>query len=186
MPRQRNLKGDGRCACGCGRVPTRYTQQHVPDGIVPGDFRLFVAGHHRRRPGDPRNSGPDYVEQDCGYTTPCHVWQRSRFKSGYGQIGRGRRAHVVFWERRFGPVPPGKQLDHLCCVIECVNPDHMEPVTALVNVRRSRATKLTQDQVDEIRSRAVVETQRSLANEFGVTAPQVSRIVNFRRWRERV
>jgi hypothetical protein len=91
---------------------------------------------------------------------------------------------VVFWERRHGRVPVGKQLDHLCRVVECVNPDHLEPVTPVENVRRSRVAKLTQQQVDEIRSRAVVETQAALATEFGLGQPQVSRIVNYRRWKD--
>ena len=38
-----------------------------------------------------------------------------------------------------GPIPQGLQLDHLCRVRACVNPWHLEPVTALVNSRRSSA-----------------------------------------------
>jgi hypothetical protein len=37
-----------------------------------------------------------------------------------------------------GPVPVGKQIDHLCRVTLCVNPEHLEPVTCLENLLRGR------------------------------------------------
>ena len=35
-----------------------------------------------------------------------------------------------------GPIPDGCELDHLCRNRACCNPDHLEPVTHLENVRR--------------------------------------------------
>lgn len=184
MP-QRYLKGDGTCGCGCGGAPTRYPQRHLSAGIEKGDFRLFIAGHSSRNPADPRNAGPDFLVEDRGYETPCHVWQRSLNHNGYAQSpSSGRTEHVARWVKKFGPVPPGKQLDHLCRVRSCVNEDHLEAVLAVVNVRRSSATKLTQAQVDEIRARSGTETQVTLAAEFGINPCQVSRIVNFKRWKD--
>lgn len=65
---------------------------------------------------------------------------------GYVQIGpRGspRRAHVVFYERIVGPIPPGLELDHTCRNRACVRPKwsgdpdgHTEPVTRRVNLLR--------------------------------------------------
>lgn len=67
---------------------------------------------------------------------------------GYGQIhfGAGRSgakfAHRVYYERAKGPIPEGLQLDHLCRNRQCVNPDHLEPVTLKQNQERgSWATK---------------------------------------------
>ena len=45
-------------------------------------------------------------------------------------------AHRLSYEFRNGPIPPGLQLDHLCRVHCCVNPDHLEPVTFVENIRR--------------------------------------------------
>lgn len=182
--RQRHLKGDGSCACGCGGVPTRYTQQHIADEIQPGDFRRFIAGHSSRRPDDPRNAGPDYIEEDRGYKTPCHIWQRSLTPKGYAQSPGSGREHVVRWVKKFGPVPPGKQLDHLCRVCPCVNEDHLEAVFPAINIRRSRVAKLAQEQIDEIRSRAHSTTQAALAREFGIHPSAISRIVNHKRWKD--
>lgn len=183
MP-QRYLKGDGSCACGCGGTPSVYTQRHLRDGVEPGDFHRFVAGHASRRVGDPRNAGPDYVEEDRGHTTPCWIWQRGLSHNGYGLFSSGGRAHAVLWSRIHGKVPSGKQLDHLCSVAACVNPDHLEAVVPTINVRRSRATQLTQQQVDDIRARAIAIPQVVLADEFGVDPSQISRIVNYKRWKD--
>jgi hypothetical protein len=45
-------------------------------------------------------------------------------------------AHRLIYEALRGPVPLGLQLDHKCRVRSCVNPDHLEPVTQLENIRR--------------------------------------------------
>lgn len=48
-------------------------------------------------------------------------------------------AHRVAYAHLVGPIPDGMQLDHLCRNRTCVNPDHLEPVSAQENVRRARA-----------------------------------------------
>lgn len=44
--------------------------------------------------------------------------------------------HRWNYERLVGPIPEGKQLDHLCRNRRRVRPDHLEPVTAQINVHR--------------------------------------------------
>jgi hypothetical protein len=78
------------------------------------------------------------VEDDNG----CWLWQGARFaNTGYGAVaGRDRRqrlAHRSSYRLIVGPIPDGLQLDHLCRVRSCVNPAHLEPVTARENIRRS-------------------------------------------------
>ena len=42
----------------------------------------------------------------------------------------------VAYEMVVGPIPDGLQIDHLCRVRNCVNPDHLEPVTPRENTMR--------------------------------------------------
>lgn len=74
----------------------------------------------------------------------CWLWGLSLDKStGYGQItiaNRVYKAHRVSYEAFVGPIPAGLHIDHLCRVRNCVNPEHLEPVTPLVNTRRSPIT----------------------------------------------
>jgi hypothetical protein len=82
----------------------------------------------------------------------CIIWTGSTIR-GYGQIGEAgvhKQPHRVVYEALIGEIPPGLELDHLChtqsaecaggesCIHRrCVNPRHLEPVTAAENNRRS-------------------------------------------------
>lgn len=76
-------------------------------------------------------------------TETCWLWTGALFKtSGYGQFScqsTNMLAHIWSYENVNGPVPDGLQLDHLCRVRRCVNPAHLEAVTAQVNNLRSEA-----------------------------------------------
>lgn len=70
----------------------------------------------------------------------CWIWTAGKVR-GYGKwmvSGRHWRAHRYAWEALVGPIQAGLELDHLCRVIACVNPAHIEPVTHKENLRRSR------------------------------------------------
>lgn len=103
------------CACGCG--------EHAKPG------NRFIHGHNSHR------SHIKYVVGDGG----CWNWTGSHWRNGYGRMkvkGRWRQAHRIYWERENGPVPDGRELDHVCCNKTCVNPAHLEPVTHAENMRR--------------------------------------------------
>jgi hypothetical protein len=70
----------------------------------------------------------------------CWTYTGAITTSGYGQIWWQRKnnlAHRVSYLLRVGPVPDGMQLDHLCRNKRCVNPAHLEPVTARENTARN-------------------------------------------------
>lgn len=70
----------------------------------------------------------------------CWIWNGAPGSDGYGRTKinqRTVRAHRAVYEHLVGPIPKGLQLDHLCRVRRCVNPEHLEPVTSFENRRRS-------------------------------------------------
>lgn len=69
----------------------------------------------------------------------CWIWEGAVTGLGYGKFyesGKLRPAHRVAWEIYKGGIPEGLLLDHLCRRKECVNPDHLEPVTVAENTKR--------------------------------------------------
>lgn len=78
-------------------------------------------------------------------TTACWLWAGQIKENGYGtfHLFRGKKvyAHRYMYEAYRGPIPEGLQIDHLCRVKNCVNPWHLEPVTAAENLRRSRVAR---------------------------------------------
>jgi HNH endonuclease len=80
----------------------------------------------------------------------CWLWTRSVNDEGYGQFymptgtrrSKVHRAHRFVYELINGPIPDGLHLDHLCRVPRCVNPAHLEPVTARENSHRGMSPTL--------------------------------------------
>jgi HNH endonuclease len=74
--------------------------------------------------------------------TGCWLWTAATDGHGYGQInvaGVPVKAQRIAWVLYVGPIPDGLHIDHLCRVRLCVNPAHLEPVTAAENTRRQLA-----------------------------------------------
>lgn len=68
----------------------------------------------------------------------CWIWLGSRGRGGYAQFNDGttmRRAHRWAYEYFVGAIPAGLDIDHLCRHRDCVNPEHLEPVTRSENLR---------------------------------------------------
>jgi HNH endonuclease len=69
----------------------------------------------------------------------CWQWIGGRNRDGYstfGLDGSHTSGHRFSWELHNGPVPKGKELDHLCGNLLCVRPSHLEPVTHRENMLR--------------------------------------------------
>lgn len=77
----------------------------------------------------------------------CWLWDGSRVRGGYGQfrVDSATRvhAHRFSYELIHGPIAEGLEIDHLCRVRNCVNPDHLEAVTMQENRRRSHRPNMT-------------------------------------------
>jgi hypothetical protein len=159
------------CECGCGlRAPVyrgrqcRYLRGHCGAQKAKKKIRYFV------------KEG-----------TGCWIWLLCT-RDGYGKERVGDKvggAHVHSYERHRGPVPAGMVLDHVVCGNRrCVNPWHLEVVTATENSRRGRNAKINQQIADEIRRmKASGITQTEIARVFGVSWSLVSDVVRGNTWR---
>lgn len=73
----------------------------------------------------------------------CWLWTGATTgRTGYGSTrldGVRMTAHRAVWTLLVGPIPEGMELDHLCRIRLCVNPEHLEPVIQRTNWERGDA-----------------------------------------------
>lgn len=77
----------------------------------------------------------------------CWLYTGSLAADGYARVKDAGSdlallVHRVTYEELTGPIPDGLVLDHLCRVRNCVNPEHLEPVTGAENIRRGVRARL--------------------------------------------
>lgn len=129
----------------------------------------------------------------------CWRWRGSTAWNGYGVVGfqgRQQKAHRVAWQLTRGPIPQGMRVLHRCDNPSCCNPDHLFLGTQLDNIADREAKgrgakppsrrKLTRDEVAEMRRlyAALPISQAQLAEQFGVSRGNVSKIVNGKSYQE--
>lgn len=172
----------GLCMCGCGAKTAVIYETGRCNGVkvYSGTHRLYLKGHHQRK------THTYTVDPETG----CWIWDgATNIESGYGQLrdreaNKNTYAHLYVYRKLRGPIPPGMELDHLCRRVDCVNPDHLDPVPPAINTRRNRNTKLKQEQVDEIRTLVAAGVTHKLVGErFHVTASTISSIMTGNSWR---
>lgn len=90
---------------------------------------------------------PKFVIVDAGYKTPCWLWQGRLSTQGYGRFSgqnpKTLMAHCWAYVHFVGPIPDGRELDHLCRNRSCVNPAHLEPVSHRENMLRGKNAAAT-------------------------------------------
>lgn len=173
----------GYCWCGCGLQTPLAPHTNRPFPWFRGEPMRYIHGHNT---GNNPYSLIQYIEQDCGYDTPCWVWQRFRRPDGYGRTsvnGKLTGVHRAFYEQAYGPIPKGKELDHLCRVPACCRPSHLEPVTGKENKRRRPSTKLSPKKAQQIRELATTQlTRLEIAHMFGVHQTTVGSVIRGETW----
>ena len=124
--------------------------------------------------------------------TECLEWEGCRTRGGYCQrriAGRLRYVHVLVWEETNGPVPHGQQIMHTCDNPACYLLEHLRLGTQAENIadrdakgrtargEKNGRAKLTYADVDDIRNAlAVGESQRRIAERYGVAHCTIGRI----------
>jgi len=138
-------------------------------------------------------------------TETCHLWTGCKNDDGYGYIGISSgtqtiSAHKASFMLNKGPIPEGLDVLHNCDPNKdnpsCVNAAHLSVDTdnanALDAVKKHYSkykkfwnTKLTREQVDEIRVLAAKGMmQKDIALKFGISPSHISGIVNFHDWND--
>ena len=113
---------------------------------------LHQSRHYRH--GDASHEGPTQDERFWAkvregavptyapHLGECWIWSGSVSTQGYGKFSNpSLLAHRVSYESMVGPIPEGLAIDHLCRVRTCVNPAHLDPVTAAENTRRENIAR---------------------------------------------
>jgi hypothetical protein len=171
----------GFCHCGCGQRTNLARTSSRSAGRVKGQPMRFLNHHHKR-------VRRRFEERPGPLDTPCHIATVGRGVgdgnyAGTYVKGKFMLAHRVAYKAVYGPIAPGMQLDHLCRVGLCVNPEHLEPVTNAENARRGNQAKLTHDQIPAIRAMVAEGTShREAGQAFGVATATVHSIISGRSW----
>lgn len=82
---------------------------------------------------------PDRIASRIERAGSCWIWTGWRNPDGYGYArweGRDQPVHRVVFAAAGNALLPGHELDHLCLVPACCNPEHLEQVTHAENQRR--------------------------------------------------
>lgn len=122
----------------CSKHYSRWYKHGDPTKLKTGDIRKpVVIGDHLtvmevlawNRLWDRLVEGPD----------GCWIWPVGK---RYGRINiKGQRysTHRLVWFALRDEPPEGLEPDHLCRTMACANPDHLDWVTAKVNMQRNNA-----------------------------------------------
>lgn len=88
----------------------------------------------RRSAGLPptRSDGEAYFWTLVEKTDGCWNWLGATAIGGYGRM-ISAPAYRYAYELLVGPIPDGMWIDHKCHNPQCVNPDHLRPVTPKQN-----------------------------------------------------
>lgn len=134
--------------------------------------RQWCNSHYKKwwRHGDPekprRKPEPERFEERFRKAESCWPWTGSHMVNGYGKFrvddGKQVLAHRYSYEHHVGPIPDGLVIDHLCRTRNCVNPDHLEPVTNEENLRRGEGYGL----LNGMRSACVNGHEYTLENTY--------------------
>jgi hypothetical protein len=176
---------EGLCKCGCGK-PTSIARRTRSDrGYVKGQPIPYISGHNTC--GSDLQKIITFMNKvkliPSGGRPDCMEWDGT-IQEGYGfqhKTFGEYLAHRISYTFCYGPIPKGLEIDHRCTNRSCVNPEHLEAVTPQINSRRCYRTKLTVENVDEIRASS--ESPRTLARRFGVHRQTIRHIIKGINWK---
>lgn len=125
----------------CGRPARKrgWCTMHYQRWQATGDPLGKIASKPAEQRFWPRvdKNGPVLIRRPV--RGPCWMWTGTRTKQGYGKF-YAFETRMLAHHFLTGKPPELLEYDHLCRNPSCVNPDHLELVTRLINMRRGAAT----------------------------------------------
>jgi hypothetical protein len=144
-------------------------------------------GHHKQKKAD-RELTPlrvihtnlsDQLDAHTDKTGECWIWIAFKDIHGYGkQTWRGKScwAYRLAYENRYGPIPKGKHIDHICRNTSCVRPEHLRVATQKQNMENLSVIRAKSGYLgvfrDRKRWRAQVCHNRVLHVRYGFATPE--------------
>lgn len=182
----------------------------IPNCSKPAAHKGWCKAHYTRwhRHGDPlggstsKGALPDFLHNTVMpyQGQDCLTWPYTRDRTGYGRIRINKKSLSVsrlVCEHVHGPAPTNThEAAHSCGNghLGCVTPSHLSWKTPAENQadriahgthqfgEKNARNKLTEKQVQKIRSLKGIITQVEIARIFGISFVTVSDIHNRRRW----
>ncbi len=116
------------------------SKPHVADRGVP--FRVLRAQNTNNMKRKVKNEEGRFWSHVTKSDDGCWRWTGATNGHGYGCFWTETKtwgAHRYAYEKKLGAIPNGMVLDHLCRNRLCVNPEHLEIVPQVENVRRGES-----------------------------------------------
>ena len=145
-----------------------------------------------KRPLDERFREKYKVDNKTG----CWMWTSTVCGNGYGHIwdnGKQEKAHRISWEIHNGKIPEGMVICHKCDTPLCVNPYHLFVGTVIDNIkdrdkknRQAKGEKQGISVLTDETAKQILKAegkQEDIAERYGTTQQQVSRIKNRKTWK---
>lgn len=112
------------------------------------------------------------IKTHCDTSTECWLWRR-KSKSGYPLVsvgmGRTKQVHRIMLEAKLQKPLGKQQAHHMCANTLCVNPDHLQPVTARENVAEMLARRYLEQRITDLElALTALDPKHPLLAEVGI------------------
>lgn len=203
--------GDGTARRGKTGRPAKPVPERRPCecncGDLAGPGKRFLQGHFQRTPEflavcnvsgikpEPytaerwlETTFARCVEQDCGYETPCLIWQGPVGTAGYPigvfETKQTTRHRILYQIVNRVTLPRNLFVDHACNQRRCLNTDHIRAMSPAGNTRRSKLTNMTPEKVAELKMlRDAGWTYKELGDRYDLRANSAYNIYAGYRWK---